>query len=218
LSDRKEHIEMSKALKLALAALVFTTSACGTENRSVDSVHKPVVQRADYVIDLGIGGDGLAAGEVQRLSGWLETLRVAYGDRISIDMADGYVPDTVRGSVDAVAARYGMLVSTGAPVTAGEIPAGAARVVLSRIVASAPGCPDWTRPAVPDLNANLMSNYGCATNSNHAAMIANPNDLLEGREATGGASILQTKKAIDAYRRASPTGNGNTVRSEGVGN
>ena len=72
--------------------------------------------------------------------------------------------------------------------------------------ASVPGCPDWS-----DVLAHsrpfegMASNYGCATNSNLAAMVADPADLLRGREAEGSAAETATR-AIKAWRETQPTG------------
>ena len=51
----------------------------------LDSLNQPVVQRTDYVIDLGTAGNGVADREVGRLADWFESLRVGYGDRIAVD-------------------------------------------------------------------------------------------------------------------------------------
>ena len=52
-----------------------------------------------------------------------------------------------------------------------------------------------------------MSNFGCAVNGNLAAMVANPEDLVHGREGSAVNDTLTATKAIDAYRKAEPTGN-----------
>jgi pilus assembly protein CpaD len=51
-----------------------------------------------------------------------------------------------------------------------------------------------------------MSNFGCAVNSNIAAMVANPEDLLHGREGTGVGDTTTAAKAVQFYRSAPPTG------------
>jgi len=51
-----------------------------------------------------------------------------------------------------------------------------------------------------------MSNYGCALNSNMAAMIANPQDLVSGREGSGVGDTVTAFKAVEQYRKAIPTG------------
>ena len=53
-----------------------------------------------------------------------------------------------------------------------------------------------------------MSNYGCAVNSNLAAMIANPEDLLHGREGGSVTDVRAAAKAVELYRSKTPTGSG----------
>jgi pilus assembly protein CpaD len=59
-----------------------------------------------------------------------------------------------------------------------------------------------------DYNANTTSNYGCSVNANFAAMVAQPEDLVRGMPGTGVVDPATTYKAIDSYRRAKPTGEG----------
>ena len=78
------------ALKnLPLIAVALALAGCGTSNRGMESVHQPVVQRTDYVIDLASAGAGLAAGEQERLDGWFRSIGLAYGDRVAIDDPTG---------------------------------------------------------------------------------------------------------------------------------
>jgi pilus assembly protein CpaD len=51
-----------------------------------------------------------------------------------------------------------------------------------------------------------MSNYGCAVNANLAAMVANPEDLVHGREAAGLTDAVTGVKAVEFYRNTAPTG------------
>ena len=101
-------------------------------------------------------------------------------------------------------------VVTNAPVVPGGV-----RVVVSRVKASVPGCPDWSRNSTFEPDNNTSSNYGCATNSSLAAMIANPEDLVHGQSDTGHDQT-RSAKAIDAFRRAVPSGTGGgSVQSAG---
>jgi pilus assembly protein CpaD len=118
----------------------------------------------------------------------------------------------VRSAVEAVAGRYGLTLVDGAPVTDGYVDSGNARVVVARSKASVPGCPDWSARSDFNPNNGLTSNYGCATNANLAAMVANPEDLVHGAESTGETTVMTASKAIDAYRNAEATG-GNTVKA-----
>ena len=53
----------------------------------------------------------------------------------------------------------------------------------------------------------MMPNFGCAVNGNMAAMIADPQDFVWGREA-GTTDSYSATRAIQSYRKAVPTGEG----------
>jgi pilus assembly protein CpaD len=93
-----------------------------------------------------------------------------------------------------------------APVTEGQLPAGMARVVISRAFASVPGCPDWSGRSDANYRNATSRNYGCATSSNLAAMIANKEDLIHGQDGTGNTVVATNAKAIEAFRSKAPTG------------
>jgi pilus assembly protein CpaD len=182
-----------------------TAQLRGAPNATLDSVNQPVVQRTDYVFDLAGGGSGVAGSELERLAAWFDTLGLGYGDRIMLDTGS-YYDRRARQDIAALAADYGLLLSEGYPVTQGTVQPGSVRVIVSRSVASVPGCPNWTE--APELgNRNTTgSNYGCAVNSNLAAMIADPNDLVLGQTRSRGGDGNTASKAIKVYRDAVPTG------------
>lgn len=198
---------------LTLLALLGCTvlAGCGTENRGLESVHQPVVARTDFVYDMPAPSNRLATGDTARLINWFDSLNLRFGDRVSVD-TQSYGPEA-RDAVGRVAASYGLLIDETAPVTQGDIPAGSVRVIVSRMSATVPNCPDWSRPATPNFNGHSMSNYGCATNSNLAAMVADPRDLVSGRAGPNAVDATLSSKAIGTYRRATPTGSG-ALKSE----
>jgi pilus assembly protein CpaD len=193
--------------KLVLIALSSALAACATTadqpDRGLASVNVPVVTTADYVFDAAAPGGTFAPGEADRLNGWFQGLGLGYGDTVYVD--GGYAP-AVRSQVAAIAGRYGMLVTAGAPATAGMVQPGSVRVVVARRRAEVPNCPNWSRPAAPDFANRSMSNYGCSVNSNIAAMIANPEDLLHGREGAGVTDTWTAARAIEMYRTTPPSG------------
>lgn len=203
---------------LPLIALALALPACmGTENRGVESVHQPIVQRTDYVIDLNTQGAGLSGGERDRLDGWFKSIDLAYGDRVTIDDPSG--SGAARGDVQALLGRRGLTLAGSAPVTAGAVAPGTVRVVVSRAAAHVPGCPDWSRPSTPDFVGSSTSNYGCASNAALAAMVADPMDLVQGREAGAATDPATSGKAIRSYRETAPTGkNGLKQETTGKGN
>jgi pilus assembly protein CpaD len=189
---------------LALTVPALLLAGCGTRNTGLESVHQPVVQRSDYAFDVATGVGGLAPGEAQRLAGWMNSLQLGYGDRIAIDGAasDAEVRDDIAGE----AARFGLLVSDESPVGDAPVAPGTARVIVSRMKASVPGCPDHSRVSGLDLEGHASSNYGCSVNSNMAAMIANPADLVRGQAGAAASDPAIAYKAIDTLRRAPTTG------------
>jgi pilus assembly protein CpaD len=192
----------------ALLALATALAGCTHDRptvamRGLSSVTVPVVARADYMFDASAPDGSLGPSEEARLDGWFRSLQLGYGDAIYVD---GAYSDAARSDVARVAGRYGMLVSNGAPVTAGSVAPGTVRVVVSRTQASVPNCPNWSVPSQPNLENATMSNFGCAANSNLAAMIANPEDLVHGREGNGLTDATTASRAIGIYRTTPPTG------------
>jgi pilus assembly protein CpaD len=192
--------------KLLLIALCSAVAACNTPDvpaRGLTSINVPVVTTADYVFDASAPNGSLAPGESDRLNGWFQGLGLGYGDSVYVD---GAYADPARAQVAAIAARYGMLVSAGAPVTVGMVQSGAVRVVVSRRRAVVQGCPNWSISSQPDWDNKAMSNFGCAVNSNVAAMVANPEDLVHGREGLGVSDTRTASKAVEFYRAQPPSG------------
>lgn len=187
----------------ALAGCSYHASQGDLADRGVEPVNVPVVTRADYVFDAAAPGGLLAPAEKARLDAWFRGLDLGYGDSIYIDAP---YADAARYEVAQMAGNYGLLVQQGAPVTAGAVAPGTVRVIVSRTRAEVPGCPNWSRPSQPNFNNRTMSNFGCGVNSNIAAMVANPEDLVHGREGNSVADPLPGVKAVNTYRSAEPSG------------
>lgn len=199
---------MRKFVLLAILASGVSLSACATDSsRGMESVHQPVVSRTDYVFDVPApDGERLASNDADRLNGWFNSIKLRFGDRVAVDSPGG--DRGARAAVAAVAAHYGLLVEERAPVTEGQIPGGAVRVIVSRMTANVPNCPDFHASSGFQFEGGQSSNYGCASNSNLAAMVADPHDLLAGREGSGSVDASTSTKAIKAYRVAPVTGAG----------
>ncbi len=199
---------MKTANIAVMIALSLSVAACGTKsNTGVESSHQPVVSRADYVLDVAVDSNsGLSAADRQRLSGWFESLQLRYGDRVAVELPGNFGDGAARASVAAIAGQYGLLLDETAPLTTGEVQSGAVRVVVSRMKATVPGCPNWKSAPLYDFHSKTGSNFGCAVNSNFAAMVADPTDLVSGSASNGGSNASTAGKAIKTYREAPPTG------------
>ena len=178
--------------------------------RGLEPLNQPVVSRTDYVLDLNAGYDGLASGESDRLAAWLASLEVQYGDELYVDES---TPGSGRTAIAAVAKRYELQVSPGAPVTTGRVPEGTARVILSRSEAYVPGCPKWAQQDDVDGDNAQSPGYGCTVNGNLAAMVADPEDLLRGRDEGALADLRTigrvTKGLPSATASGAPKGGAN---------
>ena len=194
--------------KLALIVLSSALAGCTAgmadiPDRGVAAVNVPVVTTANFVFDASAPAGSLAPGEAERLNSWFSTLGLGYGDSIYVDGGDAYA---ARNQVASIAGNYGMMVEAGAPVTAGAVAPGSVRVVVARRRAEVPGCPNWSVPSQPNIENRSMSNYGCGVNSALAAQVANPEDVLHGREAGAVGDAMTGAKAVMMYRRQAPTG------------
>ena len=196
--------------KYALLALSATLAACqhtaeDQPDRGVAATNVPVLVNSEYTFDAAAPGGSVSATEQARLDGWFAGLGLSYGDRIYVD---GFSAQSARDDVARVAGKYGMMVSDGAPVTQGTVAPDVVRVVVRRNRAEVPGCPNWSQPAQPNYNNRTMSNYGCGVNSNIAAMAANPEDLIHGREGNPYVDAGAAARGVGVYYSTQPTGKG----------
>ncbi|WP_294090936.1 CpaD family pilus assembly protein [Sphingomonas sp.] len=207
---------MSKPLLLTVLSATLFLPACTTANanRALESVHQPVVSRTDYVFDVATDGSALQRGEAQRLVGWLSTLRLSFGDKVAVDDPSGAAV-TARAEIAEVVGRYGMPLADQAPITAAAMAPGTIRVVVSRSTASVPNCPDYSHMRFNRFQSATSSNYGCATNSNLAAMVARPEDLVRGQPGSTTSDPATGNKAIQTLRKAPNTGAAG-LKSEGT--
>lgn len=199
-------LKKDKIMRHSLLILVAATSltACGTVaqktdvTRGLEPVNVPVVTRQDFAFDAPAPDGYLPNEQRARLDGWFQGLDLNYGDSVYVE---GPSAALARSDVARLAGRYGMLVSEGGPVLAGDVPPGTVRVVVSRARASVPNCPDWSDAGKPtNYNNRTASNFGCGVNANLAMQIANPQDLIHGREGPASSDGVTGAKAVLLYR------------------
>jgi pilus assembly protein CpaD len=186
---------------LIAASLGLGLAGCGTlpTNTSMYSVHQPVVERSNYAIDLALDGNGIAIADQRRMNEWFDVMNLGYGDRVSIDNGGGYTDPAVTNDVAKALADRGVAIADVVPATTGAIAPGTVRVIVMRSRASVPSCPDWSSTHENNYNAGNHSNHGCASNSNLAAMVADPEDLVRGRESKKLDSN-SGKAAVNTYK------------------
>jgi pilus assembly protein CpaD len=205
---------VSPRLRLTLAACcALALSACGgtPTNRLMTPLHQPVVTHATYTLDVSAGPNGLSPGEVRRLSGWFDAMGLRYGDQVAID--DPLASEVTRAQIAALVDGRGLVLATRPALTQAALDAGVVRVSFTRASATVPGCPDWSANSETNGQNALHPNFGCAVNSNLAAMVANPDDLIRGTPNSQSNPVATSDKAVAAFRDAKPSGNGGTVKT-----
>jgi pilus assembly protein CpaD len=145
--------------------------------------------------------------EVKSLSGFLDSVSFGYGDQVTLDAG----PHSGNASADALAAKRIDAVMealrhlriraqvASRPTVDGALARNAVIVTVGRYVATAPKCPDRTKPEADDYANNTESNFGCATATNLGLMVANPGDLIRGTPA-GPADADFASHGIQLYR------------------
>ena len=136
-------------------------------------------------------------------NGWFQGLGLGYGDTVYVD--GGYA----HGARGEVAEGCRPLRHAGHRRCAGHRRWSPARPGLrgrQPPPCRGPGLPNWSGLPQPDWDNHNMSNFGCGVNSNIAAMVANPEDLLHGREARRALCDAQHQAIVDvsqltAHRR-----------------
>ena len=208
-------IQMKRQLAGALAlSLSIGLAACGgmPQNRSLYSVKQPVVERSTVALDVNTDASGLPIAEQQRLAAWFQAMDLRYGDRVAVE--DPQASPATRAAIAKVAGRYGLLLSDASAAALTGVAAGQARVTITRSSASVPGCPDWSVKTETNLTNGISPNFGCATNSNLAAMVANPEDLIKGQEGSPDTYVNTSTKAINVYQEKAAT---STATGSGMG-
>jgi len=207
----------SKLMGAVALSLGLAVAGCAgmPTNTSLYSVKQPVVERTNFTLDVNTNSSGLPISEQTRLNGWFETMDLRYGDRVAVE--DPSANPAVTDAVNSLAGRYGLIVSAVAPTTQGALQPGQARIVITRSTATVPGCPDWSAKSDSNYLNAISPGFGCAINGNIAAMVANPEDLLEGQKGSGETVIATSSKAIRTYREQPTTGAGGLQNAQGAG-
>ena len=69
---------------LAIILVPAHADARGRTNRTLDSVHQPVVSHSLYTFDVQAGMGGLSPAEATRLEDWYRSIGLGYGDQVAI--------------------------------------------------------------------------------------------------------------------------------------
>ncbi len=193
--------------RLSLFALVCLAGCMGDKappmNTNLDTIYKASVKFADTSHMVEMRGGLLSSQEDAALSAFLNMNSVTYADRISLEAADAASMNKSKTAIDAVLSRVGLTVSN-TTLTSGFKP-GEVRVVVTHSSVVMPECGHFERAASPNWQNQTSSNFGCATRSNLAAMVANPADLVIGTPL-GSPNAALVAKPVETWNSLGQTG------------
>jgi pilus assembly protein CpaD len=187
--------QLTLCLALALAGCNHPESDW-SEVETPKQLHVDFV-RLHYTATFAAGSAELAPGEADRLASFLETAQVRPDDRVFFEGApnDALAGSRI-GTLTREVTRRGIAATTLPP---GTMPSDQMMVSVERYVVSPPDCPNWTSPIYGDHSNRMNSNFGCATASNLSLMVADPRDLVIGRDL-GPDDAQPSGAAVDRYR------------------
>jgi pilus assembly protein CpaD len=147
------------------------------------------------------GSARLAPGEAVRLQRLGLSGAISRADRVTI-AASGDAPLRARRieTISSELLRFG-IVAVASPLAG--VPRNRALIAVGRDMVTLPPCPNWSKASGADFTNTSPSNFGCATTSNLALMVASPGDLVGGREL-GPADGRLAAAAMQRYVNGIP--------------
>jgi pilus assembly protein CpaD len=152
----------------------------------------------DHDVNFARGAKSVAAGEVAGLSNFLRDNAVGDGDTVIVDSPKG-ASSLAAVQQAAVFTELKALHVRAAPTLATTQVANSVRIHVTHAVVTAPQCPDWSKPEADNSDNGPSSNFGCATEVNLAAMVANAADLAKGRSSTTADGAVLAH-GVELYR------------------
>lgn len=196
-------------------AAVLATGCTGLwntekDNLSVAEEHPITVDSQVVTMTLPLSGSELSSLDKARLRAFAESyLNGGYGP-LTVMGPSGSSND--RNGQDRSAAVREFLHETGvdwsaingAAYRAGDDRSSELVLSYTHYVATASDCGVWTGLTARDYGNLRSPNFGCATQNNLAAMVADPHDLVEAQPSTAPDAASRIR-AINAYRQGEVT-------------
>jgi pilus assembly protein CpaD len=195
-------------LILGFALVCSALAACDTPAEwSPAEAPRPLrvdYQRLTHTAAFGASATQLAQNEQESLGAFFNTAQVTTDDPVYLEGAASDRLSAARISTLArELTRKGYAVAT-LPAAPDAVPRNALLVVVERYVVTPPDCPNWTKSSSGDHENATTSNFGCSDATNLGLMVADPRDLVVGRNL-GPAGAVQAGLAIQRYRAGQTT-------------
>lgn len=192
--------------------LALGLSACGGSsaptNTSLSPTRIPTVSVDQVSHNLYFTNNRISDQEEAALFAFLRSVGPSFADRISIEDPNPENAEARVASLTKILGRMGVGVASIKRVA--DLSPGTARIVVSRASVKSDECPDWNDETEVTFKGAASSNYGCATRSNLAKMIADPTDLLEGRPLSGQGGATVAEPVARWNKRNGATNNSTT--------
>jgi pilus assembly protein CpaD len=195
---------------LAVTSIVVVTGCQSLGNfedwSNVPEPKKPQVSQVQYShqVSFDPASANLSGKEGDRLLGFLNNAKAARKDAFYLVSANAEVPvslsDARKTNVADYLSTFGVEIRKLSGDFGVKIPQDhSVNLIIRRYVVTLPGCPDWSGERFTYNNVPT-SNWGCANATNLGLMVAEPGDLLRGRdEGYGDGEYAAT--SISNYRK-----------------
>ncbi len=172
------------------------------ESANAQKVNKVEFSRLSHTVRFTSGSPTLTSAETSRLMGFLDDSDIVYGDHLYLGApGDDALTQKREAALRRILAKRGVLMTV-APAAA-HAGGDEMTVQLERYVVTPPSCPNWSKPTGGDPDNTTFSNFGCATETNLGMMVAQPRDLVVGRQP-GPPDADPALQAIQNYRAGKP--------------
>ncbi|HXP13309.1 MAG TPA: CpaD family pilus assembly lipoprotein [Stellaceae bacterium] len=155
---------------------------------------KPVL--ATHLVYFDNGSAMLSPAEIDGLRAFLGEGRVTRIDSITVQAGDSQLGSARASRVSDALSNLGYTHVVAPSSQPGD---DAVAVVVKRLAALPPACPDWAQIGQYDPHNLPMKNLGCANATNLFLMVADPRDLVSGR-LLGPADGEEAVRSVDNYR------------------
>lgn len=185
-------------LAAMLAALLLPGCASNQSNAMNDPPKaiavKPVL--ATHPVYFDNGSAVLSPAEIDGLRAFLGEGRITRIDTVTVYAGDSQLASVRASRVSDALSNLGF---THVVAPSGHSGDDSVAVVVKRLAALPPACPDWAQIGQYDPDNLPMKNLGCANATNLYLMVADPRDLVSGR-LLGPADGDEAVRSVDNYR------------------
>jgi len=187
------------ALLAAMLAVLLLPGCSSSQSDAMNAPPKAISVKpvlATHPVYFDNGSAMLSPAEIDGLRAFLGEGRVTKIDSITVQAGDSPLGSARASRVSDALSNLGYTHVVAPSSQPGD---DAVAVVVKRLAALPPACPDWAPIGQYDPYNLPMKNLGCANATNLYLMVADPRDLVSGR-LLGPADGAEAVRSVDNYR------------------